>query len=97
MGSDTKDGWFARRREHRRVEREEARRRQEQLDELLVEYPVDRSRHPESRAGSTGGRCSNHPGPDGGGWSDFGDDHGDGDDGILSLIFGGDWCDIDGF
>jgi len=59
MYLDTNNGWFARWREHRRVERlqacERERRKQEQLDQLLADYPVDRSPHAKTRANSNRG------------------------------------------
>lgn len=95
----TNNGWFARWREHGRVERQAARERehrgQEQIDQLLAEYPVDRSRYAKSRTSPNRGLAGNVAGGDGGFWSGFGGDCGGGDDGFWSS-FGGDWGGGDG-
>jgi hypothetical protein len=59
MYRDTNNGWYGRWRERRRVERQEAcereRRAQEQIDQLLAAYPVDRSRHAKTGTSSNRG------------------------------------------
>lgn len=49
MYLDTNNAWFARSREHRRVERQAAREREhrdrEHIDRLLAEHPVGRARY----------------------------------------------------
>ena len=76
----TNNGWFARWREHRRVERQQAcereRRGQQQLDQLLADYPVDRSAHAKTRTSSNRGLAGHASGADGGFWSAFGGDCG---------------------
>jgi hypothetical protein len=92
MYGDPNKGWLARKLERRRVERQEAceraHRRQEEVDELLAEYPVDRSR--AGKTSSTFGRASAGDfGGDIGLWSGFGGDSGS--DGGFWSGFGGDW------
>lgn len=98
MYLDTNNGWFARWREHRRVERQQAcereRRGQEQLDQILADYPVDRSPHAKTRTSSDRGLAGHVSGGGGGFWSGFGGDC-DGGGGFWSS-FGGDWGGGDG-
>lgn len=93
MYLDTKNGWFARWREHRRVERQQARERarrgQEQIDQILADYPVDRSQHAKTRS-SNRGLAGHVSGGDGGFWSGSGGDCDGGGGGFWSS-FGGDW------
>lgn len=75
------NGWFAGWREQRRIQREEARERehrvQGQIDRLLREYPVDRSRDAKYRTNSYGMSSGGFwGGGDGGFWSGFGGDGG---------------------
>jgi hypothetical protein len=97
MHVERSDGWFAQWRGERRARRQEAsdrsQRRQEQLDELLAEYPVDPSQRSRTRSrsewdGYAGG---------GGFWLGSGGGDGDcGDGGFWSGLFGGDWGGFDG-
>ena len=98
MYLDTNNGWFARWREHRRVERQQAcereRRAQEQLDQLLADYPVDRSPHAKTGTISYRGLAGHVWGGDGGFWSGSGGDC-DGGGGFWSSFSGG-WGGGDG-
>ena len=93
MYRDTNNGWYGRWRERRRVERQEACERerlaQEQIDQLLAAYPVDRSRHAKTGRSSNRG-LAGHVSGYGGFWSGFGGDCGGADGGFWSGFGGGD-------